>query len=539
MAETPRPPRSGCAVISGVFLITVGSLFLASNVLGSMGVSPLRAGIQTLVWFGTYWPVLLIAWGIYKVYQRFRSPESSHVTSLEVVALVWILVMGLAIRGVGRMVTELGVHASVDDFAGLLGPALLGPAHRIFEEETFDPGSAAVLVVENPSGQVVVSGSDEATLQVRLVKQIRSFSEADAMRALSSVDLEFHAGDERAQLSLSDDDSRAIRTDLEIRVPKTLSLKIVNHHGGVRIEGVEAPAEVTTANGDVEAVNLTAGIDVETRRATIRLEQISGGTKARNEHGDIHAISIVGDVSAITEHATIITEHVDGSVTLRTEHGTVRATDVTGNVEVASPYSEVSVERSGGSVSIVSSHRPVFVYEIARGLEIVAPYARTLVRGVDGDASIETRHGRVSVADVQGIVSVTGEHNEVDVASVRGNVAVESSHEDVRVSDFGSALTIQTVHADVEVVAHRLAGAVRVETSYGDVSIGLPANASVELVATTRDGELRSELFELTKTGERRQREQRWEGALGTGAHRVSLATSYGNIAITQVRPRS
>ena len=523
--------------MSGVLLIAVGSLFLAHNVLSFVGVSTVRVGTQLLTWFGAYWPLLLVAWGLYKVYQHLAHPERSYVTAAEIVILAWILVAGLVVRGAERAMEQLATELSPDDFAFVLGPDLLGRSHRAVRTESFDLDKASVLLVENRRGHVVVIGSDNPNLEVNMTKQTHSFSEADAERALSQVTLEFQPGDEAKLHTSRENGGRAVLTNLEIRVPRTMSVRVANRRGAVRLEDLNAPAHVTTTHGNVEASNLSSGIEAQTSHATIRLERISGSSVARNEHGAVRAVDVDGDVTAETKHGSITIEDVTGNVALKTEHGAVRATDITGGGDIESPYSEVSVERAGGSVTIASSHRPVFVHDVEGRLEIVSRYARVIVRTAARDVSIENLHRPVNVADVRGSVSVTGEKCSVVVDAVDGSITIASTHDDIRVSELSASLDIRASDADVDVTVKRLAGTVRVQTSRGDVTIGLPADASARVTATTRDGELRSEFQTLTSTEGDDRRQQQWEGVLGSGTHPLTIVTSYGDIVLTRTDP--
>lgn len=523
--------------MSGVALIAIGSLVLAHNALRFIGVSPIRVGAQSLSWFGAYWPLLLVAWGSYKVYQRIAHPERSYVTATEVVILTWILVSGLVVRGAERAMEAWAAELSPDDFAFVFVPDLLGPAHRVTQIESFDLNGASVLIVENRRGRVVVIGSDDPILEVTLVKQVSSFSNADAERALAQVSLEFQPGDEAKLHTSWEGGGRAVLTDLEIRAPRTMSVRVTNRRGAVRLEDLSAPADVTTTHGQVEVSNLSSGVEVQTSHATIRLERISGSIVAVNERGAVRAIDIDGDVTVETEHGSITVENISGDVSLKTEHGAVRAIDITGGVEIASPYSEVSVEHAGGNVTIASSHRPVFVHDVSGHLELASRYARVVVRGVAGDVSIENLHRPVSVADVRGSVSVTGEKCSVEVDAVDGAITIASTHDDIRVSELSASLDIRASDADVDVTIKRLAGSVRVETTRGDVTFDLPADASARVTASTLDGELRSEFPSLTSTDGTERRQQRWEGVLGSGRHPLTIVTSYGDIALTRIDP--
>lgn len=518
--------------MSGVFLIAVGSVVLLHNVLGVLGVSPVRVGARALEWYGAYWPLLLIAWGAYKVYLRFHRPGASHVSAAEIVILTWILVAGLAVRGAQHAMSELEVHLSAEEIASFLGPDLLGPPHRAVERASFELAGTSVLVVENRLGRVTILGSNENALDVTLTKQIHRFSEQDAERALREVELEFRAGDEaRLTTTIGQDRQPSLATDLEIRVPRAVSVRVDNERGAVRLEGLDAPARVSTTHGNVEVARLGAGVDARTSHATIRLEAIAGPVVARNEHGAIHASGVSGDVVAEAEHSSIAVEDITGNLSAATEHGAVRVMGVGGSVDIESPYSEVSVERAEKTVTIASSHRPVFVHDVGGRLQVKSRYARVVVRGVSADVSVENLNRPVSVAGVRGTVSVSGEKCEVGVDGVDGAVTIATSHEDIRVSDFGAGLDIRASDADVEVRAARMEGSVHIETSRGDVNVVLPADVSARVSARTRRGELLSELGGVLERHDDPDA-RRWEGNLGSGAHPLTIVTSYGDIAL-------
>lgn len=538
MTRAPGPRRSGCAVISGVSLIAIGSLFLAYNLLGFLGVPSLRVAIQALAWYAKYWPLLFIGWGVFKIVQRFRQPQRSYVSAAEIVVLVWILVLGLVVRGVQTVTREVAANVSLDDFAGIFGPELLGPERRQLETADFELGNASVLTIDNERGEIVILGSEDATVSVRVTKRIHNFSTTDADEAFSAAKLQFSVEGERARVSLSrGDDANAVRTDFHIRVPKAVSVNIANGRGSVRIEDLAAPVHVETARGDIVATNLSAGIEADTSHARIRLDRLTGPVVAVNQHGEIRVIRVQGDVTATTEHSSIVAEEVEGDVILRNEHGSVRVADVSGVVEITSEYSDVSVERTGANVSIASNHRPIFVHDVGGGLELEARSSRILVRGVAADVSIDNRGRPTSISDVGGHVSVISEEGGVEIESVDGNVTIESSYKDIYVANFNAELSIRTTHANVEVATRQIAGPVGIETSYGNVSLSLPSDAAIALRAHNRDGSLRSEFRELANPREVLDGDQSWEGSLGAGVHRVLVTTSYGDIVLIKDNP--
>ena len=224
-------------------------------------------------------------------------------------------------------------------------------------------------------------------------------------------------------------------------------------------------------------------------------------------------------------------EGVSGSATLRTRRANVWVSDVQGRVEVEAPHAEVSVERAHHGVTITTRNRPVFVSDVEGDLTVETRNSHVFARAIRGNVVIENQHRPIRLTDIEGRVRVDGPQCEVDLESIAGPIVIESSNEDVRVTHFASGLEIRSTHARLHVSTERLAGPVHLETTYGEVVLWLPSDASAALTATTRDGEMRSELGKLEESSVH-DRERQWTATLGNGAHPLTISTSYDNIAL-------
>ena len=516
----------------GVLLIVVGTIALTYNLSGFLGFSFVRLASRALSSFGTYWPALLIAWGLYKIYVRLRHPERSYVGAAEVVIVAWIVVLGLAVRSGERILGDMSVNVTLDDMAIVVGPELFGPAHHFTERRSYALEMAEVLVVENDRGEVTVSGWNEEGLEVLITRRVHDFSEAEAQAIADELELLFTVDEGRARLRTSrSEGSRPVFTDLEIRAPSSMRINVLNAKGAIRLNNLEGAVEASTSDARVEVENLTGGVTVQTSHAPIRLERITGRVEARNRNGAVVATSIDGDLLVETRNGSVSVEGVSGSTTLRTRRANVWVSDVQGRVEVDAPHAEVSVERAHRGVTITTRNRPVFVSEVEGELTVETRNSRVIARAIRGNVVIENQHRPIRLTDIEGRVRVDGPQCEVDLESIAGPIVIESSNEDVRVTHFASGLEIRSTHARLHVSTERLAGAVHLETTYGEVVLWLPSDASAALTATTRDGEMRSELGKLEESSVN-DRERQWTATLGNGAHPLTISTSYDNIAL-------
>ena len=189
-----RTGRSGCALALGFLLVSVGALLLVSNILG---FSLVWFWQQIFTWFSVYWPILLIIWGIYKVYQRMVHPESARVGAGEVLLLIFIVLAGLTIHFTRNLVTGLPVQISLDDVIESIDSEIsFGPAHSFDEEHRFELPSEVGLLIENNRGSVTVKGWDEADLKVHITKRVYRHSQEKASEIAEEIQARFDTPEE-------------------------------------------------------------------------------------------------------------------------------------------------------------------------------------------------------------------------------------------------------------------------------------------------------------------------------------------------------
>jgi DUF4097 and DUF4098 domain-containing protein YvlB len=539
MSEPQQSTRApgGCALVLGVLLIALGVLFLAQNLLGWSLLIFLRRGLML---FADYWPVLLVGWGVFKIYERFTAPERARVSAGEVVLLLLLVGTGLTLRAARRVMAEFSSEAPFDELLDLAElEELAGPAHRFTEESSFDLGTASSLVVENAEGSVTIvgragsPGNEDARVEAVLVKRVRDASESAAEERAADVKLDFQAGGERPRLTVAlGKDRGRIETDLKLTLPEGCSLTLGNRRGPVVVSGLAGRVEIETSQGEIEAENLRGGLRARTSHAPIRARGLSGGVELRNRHGEIDARNIEGDLTAETGNASIVVEDVQGTVVLENRNASIRAARVGGGLEIRAENTEIAVEDAKAAVSIQTSNEPVFVRGVAGGLNITSRGAVIQARDVGGDVDITAEHEPVTVSKVAGAVKVHSRPSEVTADDVLGALEIDGSEDRVRVSNFGSSLSVRSSHAELRIATESLSGAVSLETTYGDVEMDLPPDSSARIVARTGDGDLDSEVEGLDLQEGSDGSGRKWEGTLGSGSHSVTLATSHGDIRL-------
>jgi len=533
--ETPSGSRSGCGLVLGLFLIATGLLFLAQNLFDYPLLPLLRQGV---VLFADYWPVLLVFWGGFKVFQRFARPSRTRVGALEIVLLVVVVVSGLSLNA-ARRVLEGVSGEEFEDIVGLGTVSLVGaPGHRFAGEERFALGEADAVVIASPGGNVKVQGGEGTAVEVRFTKRVHHLSESEASRIADGVKLDFDANGPVARLAVVLPEGKTpVECDLDIRLPKGTSVAIENRRGQVSAFDLSGPVQIETAHDGIEAGNLTGGLKATTRHGEIRVTGVSGTVELFNRGGGIVAEDIDGDLRAETSHGRILVEDVTGKAVLENRHAAVQASRIGGDVQVNAQHAEVAVETGAASVAVTNSHGSIFVRDVEGALTIEATNASIQARGIGGDVAIDNRDEAVTLVGVRGSARVRSPLSEVTVEDVDGPLEIESSHDAVAVAGFGSSLSVRSAHAELSVRTPRLAGNVSLKTTYGDVEIRIPSAASMQFDGRTQDGELHSSFPSLELREEKRGAERFWTGAIGASTHTVTVETSFGDILLEPEGP--
>jgi DUF4097 and DUF4098 domain-containing protein YvlB len=530
---TPSRGRSGCALVLGILLIWTGLLLLAQNLFDYPLLPLLRRGV---VLFADYWPLLLVLWGGVKVYQRFAQPSRARVAAFEIVLLVLLVISGLSLSAARRLLEEVSGE-KLEDIVGLGSLSLVGaPAHRFPGEARFELGAAGGVVIVNPGGYVKIQGGEGTEIEVQFTKRVHHVSESEASAIADGVALDFDASGPVARLAVVLPEGKTpVECDLDVRLPKRVSVAIENRRGRVSAFDIEGRVRIETAHDGIDAENLTGGLKATTRHGEIRVTGVAGGVELVNRGGAIVAEDVEGDLRAETSHGRLLAEDVTGKASLENRHAPVQASRIGGEVRVTAQHAEVSIEAAGASVAITNSHGSIFVRDVRGALTIEATNAPIQARDIAGDVKINNRDEAVTLVGVRGSARVTSPLSQVTVEEIEGPLEIESSHDDVRVSAFGSSVSVRSTHAEVSVSTVRLAGNVSLQTTYGDVELRVPPGASLKFEGRAEDGELRSNVPGLEIVEDRRGAGRAWRGALGSSTHTVTVETSYGDIHLEPV----
>jgi DUF4097 and DUF4098 domain-containing protein YvlB len=346
-------------LFSGLVLISAGLLLLLHN------YGHLDFGAFFLHW----WPLLIIFWGLVKLYERtvgrrFGGNDGGAVTGGEVMLVLGMLaLLGLV---VGYDYTKQKVGETLDiDVSG--------------DDHTFDieapsamtiPANARVSV-KLGRGELTIRGSEDAQVRISAKKNAKTWSDSEAERLAKPVGVEVvKNGDVFEVHPMGYDLSNSrISVDLELSLPSKSPLTIKAEKGDITVSGMASDISISVQSGDVDLRDIAGDISVETRKGDVKATDIKGDVKVSGKGGEIDVNNCTGGLTVdgdfygpvrgdrIAKGVRLISGKTDLTLSALSGHmeagsGNLDIIEAPGNLNLRTRDMEVNVENPGGKVNI-------------------------------------------------------------------------------------------------------------------------------------------------------------------------------------------
>jgi DUF4097 and DUF4098 domain-containing protein YvlB len=354
-----RTQSRSSGLFSGLVLISAGLLLLLHNY-GHMDFGPL---------FLHWWPLLIIFWGLVKLYERtvgrrFGGSNGGAVSGSEVLLVLGMLtILGLVVaydytkKEVGD---RFGIEISGDDHTfDIEGP----PSQTI-------PANARVSV-RLGRGDLTIRGSQEAQLRISAKKNARAWNDTEAERIAAPVGVEIVKNGDAYEVHPTGYDlsNSRLSVDLELAIPRKSPLTIKTEKGDITVSEVASDVTISVENGDVDLRDITGDVSVETRKGDVKAADITGDVKVSGKGGEIDVNNCTGGLTVdgdfygpvrgdrIGKGVRLISVKTDLTLSALAGHleagsGNLDIIDAPGNLNLRTRDVEVNLENPGGKVNI-------------------------------------------------------------------------------------------------------------------------------------------------------------------------------------------
>jgi len=355
-----------------IVLISIGILGL----MATMGV----LNFQTLLFrFAHFWPVLLIMWGLIKIFEHYKAQqdgyESPGIGAGGVVFVIFLIIFGVAATGMSRV-----------DWSGVgFDMGSNGYTFATDIEQPFPDGAS--FKGTNDHGNVVIRVWDEKKVKVHVSETVRGKDEATAKQVF-----------ENNKPTLSTEGN------------------MVTLRSGGRQTGPKVQIGFWT--GPAEETNLEiylprqAAADLDLDHSDLAISDLEGNLKINNDHGDIS----LRDIKA--------------NVDISSDHGDTSINNVTGNVHMAGGPGDLTISGVTGQLTVNSERfSNMSLSKIAKGVHFTSPRTDLDLGKLDGH--IEMDEGDLSGNNISGGFKVNARNKDISLTGISGNVMIENSHGDV------------------------------------------------------------------------------------------------------------
>lgn len=221
-----------------------------------------------------------------------------------------IMLAATALVGPGTLTAEAGPRA----------PARAAPADRAQQDDReatetvtrrFTVGPNGSLDLVNLAGDVVVTGGEEAEIQLEAVKYVKT-ARGGARKLLESVVIDASESSGRVEVRTLVRQPRGVHAsvDYTIRVPAGTAVALKSLAGEVRVTKVGGDVQIETANGDIIAIGVPRLVRVKSLAGDIHLEDAASP-------GALAATTVSGDVKASRVKArSVEVDSVSGNIVL-------------------------------------------------------------------------------------------------------------------------------------------------------------------------------------------------------------------------------
>ena len=362
-ASPPQPQRS--SIFAGVLLILLGALFLLHRYIPELGIGHLIA---------RYWPLLLIIWGIAKLVDHLSAQRTGHarppVLSGGEAALLVLLVIVLSWIWVVDYIHMK--HPGLEmDGVGLF-------SHRHSDMEVIPPQSVpagAQVTVQTGHGDLTIHASDVNEIRVEVNKSGSASSESAARERMKGVRVVIeHSGGGYLVHPLNQDQASGnVSVDLDVELPKNVSLTAASARGDINISGIGGAISATTQNGDIEIHDAGSDVNVQLQKGDVRVSDVTGSVRITGKGSQIEVSDVAGDalmegdffgpirvrnVKKTTHYASqrsdITLSHLTGQLEL--DSGNIEISDVAGSAKITTHNQDMDIENVAGKLDISNSH---------------------------------------------------------------------------------------------------------------------------------------------------------------------------------------
>lgn len=384
----------------------------------------------------------------------------------------------------------------------------------IEEHESIPVVSPARLIIENPFGNVKMTGYSGDQITIDIVKRAWGMNPEKAREYLEKTRVEISREEKLVTVNVIPAESTvgiAINVDLIISIPIDTAIKTTLKNGDIGLDHLEAEAILHSDFGDIHVSDLENGeLNATSRNGEVTAVQIKSNgfpIALGSDFGDMQLLESNGsqiDIQSKNGAITLSNVKSSGPVTLASDFGSISFIEGrTGAFEAFSRNGDVKISSTaiGGSLTIQTDFGDI-----------------NLDKAVARSYDLQNKNGTIRVDTASGPVVINTDFGDIEI--LNGQLC---------------DLNLETQNGDINYKGSLGAGPHYLTAKFGDISLGLPPDSTINLDAQTAFGDINNE-FDITTSG--KVQDNHLTGTINNGGAVVNLNTSNGTITLNAIHEK-
>jgi hypothetical protein len=338
----------------------------------------------------------------------------------------------------------------------------------------------------------------------------------------------------------------------EITPPFPLSIRIINAHGHVEVEGIDQDGISITLEKKIfrrkqkQADDVAGKLNMVVEKNSERIQistnredfqkrrfrtnfkvmipkQMSvyvknsygevnifqvGETEIRNPNGKVYAENITGNLVIKNSYKEVEVKNIQADCQIESRSSTVTVIGVEGSAYIDHQYGKIHCENIGKSVTVDGSNAEVYGQNVTELFDIQTSYrkidlsdvgpvqirarnSRIEIKGAKDSVDIENRYGKVELFDIQGNLKIDGKNLEVYGHSIIGEkIFITTSYRKVELTGFQGKTEITHSNGDVNLDPLPLTHPIEVNGQYTDIKYYWQSGGRYPIEARAKGGNI-------------------------------------------------
>jgi DUF4097 and DUF4098 domain-containing protein YvlB len=449
----PPPYRQRRSLAGPLVLIIIGLLFLLRNL-----------GIHFPIWhfFGHWWPLLLILWGVIRLIEYFTAQSQGYRSGGLGAGTILLLILIVVVGVTAHHTSDIdwgGVREHIqmdDDLGGIFGTAF-----------TFDdtvqqafPAHGNLRVVCD-HGSLNVAPSDDNTLRVVMHKKVYAQNQKDADKYNEGTKPQITVTGNSVVLNANTNGAgeHGVEADMEIFVPRDATLDIASKRGDVTVNDHKADVKIALQHGDVTADDIAGTVTISLQNGSVRASKITGDFDVEGHIDNVTIDEVAGAVHLNGDFFDDIRlSKIAKTVTFKSSRSDMQIASVPGDLEIAGD--EVRGADLSGPIRLITRSKDIHIENVTGDVQL-----ETTNGNVEVGAADKLPLGRISISSKRGDIALTlpskagfqvqANTNKGDITSEFDTVKVDQSNGSARASgavgNGASKMQINTDTGDIRI----------------------------------------------------------------------------------------